>query len=316
MRNTESINNNTKIINTDTAEKADLKRLLIYLGLCFGMTWIWFFAVNPKFTHWNDLSRYMASFISLGMLFPVISHVLTRLITKEGFKMYGKDSAMFGISFKDRKWIYFLLAILLPCLITELGNLFAILFCRQMFDPGYPKELDVDYRIFFLQPLAAIFTGVVGSFAAFGEEGGWRAYMMPKLLKLFGGKKALPLIIGGIIWGLWHAPLTCIGHNFGTDYPGFPFLGILVMCAFCILMGVILTFLTELSGSVWPAAIMHAVTNAHPSVLIGFMNDTGVDPLKALCVNWGGTMIALIAVVIVCIFIWRKNKKNNIDEIS
>ena len=124
------------------------------------------------------------------------------------------------------------------------------------------------------------------------------------------------LIIGGIIWGLWHAPLTCIGHNFGTDYPGFPFLGILMMCAFCILMGVILTFLTEMSGSVWPAAIMHAVTNAYPSALIGFMNDTGVDPVKALWVNWGGMMIALIAVVIVCIFIWRKNKKKYIDEIS
>ena len=81
-------------------------------------------------------------------------------------------------------------------------------------------------------------------------------------------------------------------------------------------MGVILTFLTEMSGSVWPAAIMHAVTNAYPSALIGFMNDTGVDPVKALWVNWAGMMIALIAVVIVCIFIWRKNKKNNIDEIS
>ena len=291
-------------------KKTDLKRLLIYLGLCFGMTWLWFFVVNPKFTHWNDLSRYMISFISLGMLFPVIAHVLTRLITKEGFKMYGKDSAMFGISFKDRKWIYFLLAIILPWLITELGNLFAILFCRQLFDPGYPKELDMDYRIFFLQPLAAIFTGVIGSFAAFGEEGGWRAYMMPKLLKLFGGKKALPLIIGGIIWGLWHAPLTCIGHNFGTDYPGFPFLGILMMCAFCILMGVILTFLTEMSGSVWPAAIMHAVTNAYPSALIGFMNDTGVDPVKALWVNWGGRMISLLIAAAVCILIWRKNKHN------
>lgn len=316
MKITETINHNTaNIIDTNTAAKADLKRLLIYLGLCFGMTWIWFFAVNPKFTHWNDLSRYMMSFISLGMLFPVIAHVLTRLITKEGFKMYGRDSAMFGISFKDRKWIYFLLAIILPCLITELGNLFAILFCRQIFDPGYPKAQNVDYRIFFLQPLAAIFTGVVGSFAAFGEEGGWRAYMMPKLIKLFGGKNALPLIIGGIIWGLWHAPLTCIGHNFGTEYPGFPILGILMMCAFCILMGVILTFLTEHSGSVWPAAIMHAITNAQPSALIGFMNDTGVEPVKALWVNWGGMMISLLIAATVCMIIWKK-KKNNIDDFT
>ena len=73
-------------------------------------------------------------------------------------------------------------------------------------------------------PANAIVSGTIGSFAALGEEGGWRGYMMPKLFKITGRKRAL--IIGGVICGLWHAPLTCIGHNFGTDYPGFPYLGI------------------------------------------------------------------------------------------
>jgi hypothetical protein len=38
------------------------------------------------------------------------------------------------------------------------------------------------------------------------------------------------------------------------------------------------------------------------------MNDTGVDPVKALWVNWGGMMISLLIAAAVCIFIWRKNK--------
>jgi membrane protease YdiL (CAAX protease family) len=85
-------------------------------------------------------------------------------------------------------------------------------------------------------------SGTLVSVAALGEEGGWRGYMMPKLINIMGRGKAL--LLGGIIWGLWHAPLTCIGHNFGTDYPGFPFVGIIKMCIFCTLMGIILTFLT------------------------------------------------------------------------
>lgn len=95
--------------------------------------------------------------------------------------------------------------------------------------------------------------------------------MMPKLMKLMGQKRAF--LVGGIIWGLWHAPLTCIGHNFGTDYPGFPYVGILLMCIFCTLIGTILTMLTIKSGSIWPATIMHAVNNGMPSILRFFINE-------------------------------------------
>ena len=116
----------------------------------------------------------------------------------------------------------------------------------------------------------AIINGAIGSFAAFGEEGGWRGYMMPKLIELVGTKKAV--FIGGIIWGVWHAPLTCVGHNFGLDYPGFPYLGILLMCVDCTSMGIMLTYITQKTNSIWPAAIMHAVNNANPSILAVYTN--------------------------------------------
>ena len=134
--------------------------------------------------------------------------------------------------------------------------------------------------------------------------------MMPKLLKITGRKRAL--IIGGVIWGLWHAPLTCIGHNFGTDYPGFPYLGIVCMCIFCTLMGVLLTFITEKSGSVWPAAIMHAVNNSNPSILGGFMNPD--NKTTDLPIGMIAMCIALLAVAIPVMIIWSRSDSKVASE--
>ncbi|MBR6695016.1 MAG: CPBP family intramembrane metalloprotease, partial [Oscillospiraceae bacterium] len=72
-------------------------------------------------------------------------------------------------------------------------------------------------------------------------------------------------------WGLWHAPLTCVGHNFGVDYPFFPFLGILMMCIMCASMSSFLTLLTKRTGSVFPAALAHGANNQLTGVIISFL---------------------------------------------
>ena len=61
-------------------------------------------------------------------------------------------------------------------------------------------------------------------------------------------------------------------HGASADYPGFPYVGIIIMCLYCILLGGILTYVTEKTGSVWPAAFLHGVNNASPSILAAFMN--------------------------------------------
>ena len=70
------------------------------------------------------------------------------------------------------------------------------------------------------------------------------------------------MVLGGIVWGLWHAPLTVQGHNYGLSYPGYPWTGILLMCLFCIFAGICLMWLTVKSGSIWPAALCHGTLNA------------------------------------------------------
>ncbi|MGN0346681.1 MAG: CPBP family intramembrane glutamic endopeptidase [Lachnospiraceae bacterium] len=250
--------------------KLEWKRLLLYLALSFGLTWIIFFAFILTGHKWDGSNPTLESFTALGMLMPFLAHVLTRKITKEGFRVTGKDSMMLGIELKNKKWKYYVFAMLIPWLYFEVWHALALLLSPEMFDPEYYKVYGIEKNLVWLMPLNGIISGTIISFAALGEEGGWRGYMMPKLISLVGMKKAV--LIGGIIWGLWHAPLTCVGHNFGTDYPGFPFLGIFIMCVDCVLTGILFTFVMVKSGSVWPAAIMHGVNNANPSLLTFFMN--------------------------------------------
>ena len=287
--------------------KSETKRLMIYLVLAFGLTWIIFFAYILSGNVWaadGEITG-MDQFVSLGMLCPALAMLLTRYATREGFAVTGKDSMLLGISFKDKKWVYFVIAMLLPWFYVELGNALTLLISPNAFDPHNPELLgltDDELAIVFIQPLAAIVSGVTVSFAAFGEEAGWRGYMMPKMIKLWGVGKAV--VIGGIIWGMWHWPLTYIGHNFGMEYFGYPFTGFAAMCVLCIFMGMILTYVTYKSGSIWPAAILHAINNASPSVLQYFINHDKMTGWRSDSVV--SFLIGILPMVVIAVYILIK----------
>lgn len=292
---------NDKIL---SAKKKEAQRLGIFLILAFSLAWVYFILTIPKGSTWDQMTPQFQSLASLGMLTPVIAHVLTRLFTKEGFALTGEDSMMLGIRFQKSGWAWYLLAMLLPWFYQELANGIALLICPELYDPEYYKVLGIDQKMLLLLPVSSIVSGTILSFAAFGEEGGWRGYMMPKLMKLMGRKEAF--FTGGIIWGLWHAPLTCIGHNFGTDYPGFPYLGIFKMCTLCIFLGMLLTYMTEKSGSVWPAAILHAVNNTSPGILNGYINYEKVSGLRGNVAGFIGIIVSLLLVLTI---FWRLERR-------
>ena len=285
---------------SENENMSDWKKLALYLAFTFGLSFPWFYMVLSIGEICYCMSTAMQIAVHLGMLYPFMSHIKIKNLTEGRIVMAGKDSLMLGISLKNGKWKYYLLAILLPFIYTELGNSLSLLFDPGAYDPVYYKSIGLDKRILMIIPLDAIVTGMIGSFGALGEEGGWRGYMMPKLFRIMGRGKAL--ITGGIIWGLWHAPLTCIGHNFGTDYFGFPWLGILRMCVLCILLGILLTFVTEKTQSIWPAAFMHAINNASPSILNEFINPDKANSHIML----SGKFLALLLIDIVVLVLWKR----------
>lgn len=280
------------------------KRLWIYLAFSFGLTWLILFAFILSGFRW-DMNSPLVPLVSLGMLCPAIAALLTRQVTGEGFALVGDDSLLLGINFRDRKWIWYLAALILPWIYIEAGNAVRLLFSPDAFDLGNPAHLGITEEnqvTIYLQPIFTIITSAMASFAALGEEAGWRAYMMPKMIQLWGVKKAV--ILGGMVWGIWHWPLTYVGHNFGTEYWGYPFTGFAMMCIGPMCLGVVLTYITYKSGSIWPATILHAVNNSSPSILQYFINQEKIMGWKADSI--ADFLISYLPVMILAVFVYIK----------
>ncbi len=71
----------------------------------------------------------------------------------------------------------------------------------------------------------------------FGEEFGWRGYLLPRLSPLGGISAA---IMTGVIWGVWHAPVIVLD---GYNYPGHPWLGLGMMVIATVSLSMIFAWL-------------------------------------------------------------------------
>lgn len=89
-----------------------------------------------------------------------------------------------------------------------------------------------------------------------GEEIGWRGYMLTRLVD---SKIPAPILISGLVWGLWHTPLIFSGQYASGPHP------ILSACLFMVGIvagGYIFAWLRLSSGSIWPCIWGHSTWNA------------------------------------------------------
>jgi membrane protease YdiL (CAAX protease family) len=131
----------------------------------------------------------------------------------------------------------------------------------------------------------------------FGEEWGWRGYLLPRLLPL-GQWPAL--LISGAIWGFWHAPLILVGFN----YPQHQVLGVFLMVIFCMIVGTILGWTRLATGSVWPAVLGHAGINSSQvlgGVAVLTQGGAKYDTAQVFLTGWSGWIIPLLFVALLVI---------------
>ncbi len=245
-------------------KKDTIKILVIYLLISFIPFWIIIPVLNsacgePIFASENTTTVAYAIGV-FGMLIPSVAHFITRIVTKEGFK-----NSYLGLNFKGNAK-YYVASVVIKVIEAVIGALFLWRTLAGDLSFGEAFVFDrIDERVGTL--LIQISASIIIFFPAFGEEWGWRGYMMPKLTELMGRPAAI--VVGGILWGLWHAPLTIAGHNFGVDYDFYPWGGILFMCVYCILMNALLTLFTEKTGSIYPASFCHMINNnLNPAVFL------------------------------------------------
>jgi len=298
----------------------DKRRFYIYLGLAFGIAWVFGLIVfltggivnSPEIIPGSKITLALI-LVAIGYMWaPALAHIFTRLITHQGW-----GDLNLKLNFK-KGWKFWLAAWIGPAILTILGAAVYFLVIPNQFDPNLTvlqkmmstvpggKAMD-PWIIITGQVISAVLVApVINSFFTFGEEFGWRGYMFPYLLQ-YGQKKAY--LISGVIWGLWHAPVIAMGHNYGLDYPGFPWLGILMMVWFCLLAGTFLGWVSLKSNSVWPAVVGHAGINGIAGLGIYF---AGENPNLLL----GPTPVGLIGscgylIAFCCIFFLTKRDTAN-----
>ena len=127
---------------------------------------------------------------------------------------------------------------------------------------------------------------LLGLLIAFGEEYGWRGYLQGELVKL---GRVRGVLLVGVVWGVWHAPIIAMGHN----YPGYPVLGPIAFLVFNLILSVFFGYVVLKTGSVWLAAVMHGVFNQGYSFLIMMVN-TPNDPLFSFGAGVYGIGFALV----------------------
>jgi membrane protease YdiL (CAAX protease family) len=262
------------------------REVILFALLTYGLAWAWWGfwlfpylgALLTQSTTSTDLVAQaggaLALAIPLGMFAPMIAALIMRLfVNKEGVK------GSLGLL---RSWRYYLAALVAPVVFVTAAVL--IVQALGLGEFRWSQAGWLVYLTLMLKTLPNIpFT--------FGEEYGWRGYLLPRLLPL--GEIRATLLVG-LIWGPWHVPFLLAGLN----YPGVNFwVAFLVFCFTVVVLSFAYTwFYVASSGSVVVVALLHQSFNT-------FSDTFWQPPLMsegsqlAASVVVGVVMVALVVVV-------------------
>lgn len=230
-------------------EKLELKQLGVFLLLCIPLSWVLMRIGYQQMTS-DVFVAWAYALVSFSCFLPAIAAFGSVVICKESL---GK--LMLFPRLQGNGMVYFF-AIAVGVLVSCIGNpLLALVFPDMI---AFREEATVLMWLFML--LQAVAYACLQFFVLMGEEIGWMGYLFPRLEKLWG--TTLALLLTGLIRGCWHLGMLVGTEHFVREFA--------VLCVSNILLGGVLVLVTKASGSVIPAAVIHAITNMVPNMLAGF----------------------------------------------
>lgn len=129
---------------------------------------------------------------------------------------------------------------------------------------------------------------------AFTEELGWRGFPLTCAVDRWGERAGL--IVHGLAWGIWYAPLFLISS--GTPSESIPIAAGFALT--CLLLGVVFGWLRLWSGSVFPSMVANAVLTVVGGIPILALASGG----RGAVFRWPGWIV--IGGVALVLLIWRR----------
>jgi uncharacterized protein len=253
--------------------------------LAFGLAWVWsgFFLLpylgdllTQSITPTDMVEQLGAVAVLPTMLTPMIAALIMRLfVSKEGLK------GSLGLL---RSTKYYLAALIVPAIFVS-----AVVLIVQALGLGEFRWSEANWFVYLMLLVIALPVTLF----TFGEEYGWRGYLLPRLLPL-GEIRASVLL--GVIWGVWHLPLLLAGLN----YPGVNvWLAIIVFTFVTVALSFTYTwFYVASSGSVLVAAVFHASTNQ-------FSDTFWVPPLLSRVNPFAPSLVSAVLIMALVVVVYR-----------
>lgn len=241
--------------------KIDRRGIASFLLITFALTYAIEGALALSGFNIEGVPPLFGQYIIAGVMWvPALAAILTiKFVTREGFaitnlrfgplKPYLVSAAVIPLTFALIYALTWLLGLGQPDWgLSELMRLMA----ESGADMSQaPSSSEVLLALFLISLIAG---PTVNGLFGFGEELGWRGYLLPKLMPL-GKVRAYGIL--GVVWGLWHAPLILMGFN----YPGYPILGVIWMCAMTTALGIFINEMTLCYKSSILAGSIHGAFN-------------------------------------------------------
>jgi hypothetical protein len=201
----------SKILNVQPQARAQVKwrEVILFTLLAYGLTWTWqAIKIIPRLGELLTAPKTPADstvifgnvyYHILGMFGPMLAAIFMRLfISREGLR---------GSLGLRQPLKYYLTAVFVPILfITTICLSMALIGVARF---AMPEE---EMPAYILPVLALLLIPEI--IVSFGEEYGWRGYLLPRLMPL--GEIKASLILG-VVWSLWHLPVLLAGVLYGGN---------------------------------------------------------------------------------------------------
>lgn len=232
----------------------------------------------------NEEGNIMFDVLQKGFtVFPFVGALLTRKLSHD------KERLWFSIKVW-KNWKLWLICAVFPSILIGIGaKIYYMVFPQEYAGIFYYDKLGELFGIplkgtIAIQDSFAFWRVIILISALFipiqllelGEEIGWRGYVLPKQVSLYGAQKAV--LINGFWWGIAHIPLIYFGFNYSLDNWLAPWSNMLLMMLTCITLGIIMSHITIKTKNCMYASIIHGVINISGEIPV-FLSVSGKSGL-------------------------------------